>query len=298
EKQKRAHLTVVVLVQAYYAFTLVLFVRWLSHYWPIWLKSEEFRLLWPVVWIGVDPIPAIYFLGVVVLGSGVLAVLFPTERWIRFLVFLALLLFVAMWNSFGKINHSLHAWLWIALIFVFLPDEGWHTKNQSISKRQPFLFVFWGAQVLFALFYSMSGIIKIYAAVHQILNSQVSVLHPYALAYVVANRLLQNGDESLLGPLIVAHPLWGWPFYLTAVLLESLALVAVIRPSLHRFWGIGLFLLHMSNWLILSVLFPDQILLCLLLLVYSPYRSQNLTLRRVIQQIPLVGVLFKRKESV
>ncbi len=289
ENQKHAYLTARGLVQAFYAFTLILFVRWLSYHWPIWLESKQFDLLWPVAWILPFQTPALYVIGFFCLGGGILAVLFPQKRWVRFLLFLAFLQFVSIWNSFGRISHSLHAWLWISFIFVLLPDSSWLISRNSISQRQRFLFIFWGAQMLLALFYSMSGLIKVYVGIEQVMNGEVSIFHPHALAYVVANRLLQNGSESILGPLIVTYPLLGWPFYIAAVWIELLALVAVFRPTLHRLWGVGLLLLHMGNWLFLSILFDDQMMLCLLFLVYSPFHPQKITLREWIDRLPLVA---------
>ncbi len=57
------------------------------------------------------------------LATTFLGAVFSHRRWARLLAFLGLLEFVALENSFGKINHAHHLWVLTAFLLVFLPGR-------------------------------------------------------------------------------------------------------------------------------------------------------------------------------
>ena len=80
-------------------------------------------------------------IGVALLAAAFLGAVFPDRRWARTLVFVGLLEFVALDNSFGKINHNHHLWVLTAFLLVFLPDAPARTANRAT--RQRFAIICW-----------------------------------------------------------------------------------------------------------------------------------------------------------
>ena len=293
-RQRAAYQQATFLVPMLYVVTLFVVMSWLTYWWQQWLDVPTATLLWPIAWLGwVDAHTGAYFIYALAIVGPILAMLMPQKRWTRLLAFVGLLEMAALASSFGKINHSLHAWTSVAFVFIFLPNGDWERRAASLRERQLFLTTFWGAQALICLFYSMSGLWKLYGAFQQLFAGEMSAFHPYALAYQIATRLMETNSQSMLGPAILAHPWVGWPLLWGAMYIETFALVAAFRPSLHRWWGIGLMLLHLGNVLLLSIPFLENMTLVSLILIFSPFRPAVIDLRAVVRDLPIVGLLLR-----
>jgi len=283
------------LVRFFYLLTLYTVLNALYINAVFWVHAKSISPLWPIAWVSLSShYPQIIY--TIVLGtliSNIMVFCFPEKRLYRFLFSLTFFGFAALANSFGKINHGYHAMIIIAFLFLFLPKDPWSSLETSISKRQYFLAIIWAAQLLFLLFYTMSGLHKLYALINQIRFAPISALHPQALAYQTAWRLLMTNEESLLGSLLIKHAFLGWPLYLGAIGLEVFAVVAAFRPALHRLWGIGLMTLHIGTGLLMNVTFLEHVLLAGLFLVYSPFRPRRHTLANVGYALPLIGDLLR-----
>jgi hypothetical protein len=225
------------------------------------------------------------------IGIMIAVVALPHLRWLRIGAFICFLLWYAFINSFGKISHDGHGWLFTTMIFIWLPSS--RDAEQSVSRQHLFLTVFASAQVLFMLFYTMSGAWKIGTGLGQMLAGEIGSFHPHALAQLTAFRLLQTGSDSLLGSWIIQYPLLGWPLHLAAIYLEFFALLAAFRPSLHRLWGIGLIAFHFGTWLLMGIIFQTNIALLGLLMVMSPFYRERTPARVTLGNLPLLGHLFR-----
>jgi hypothetical protein len=284
------------LVRIYYWSTLYLVATYLTFLWTDWLQVTDIPLLWPVSWVEWVGIPTgVHVIATFVLLSSLVAAVYPEKKIFRLLLFVAFVEFSAFNNSFGKINHNLHAWLATAFIFTLLPDGKWPQRESSITGRQLYLTTFWAAQALVFSFYTLSGWWKVYAAIEQFVSGQmIHSFHPYALAYLTASRAWFTSPQNYppLAPWVIEYPWLGWPLHLSVIYLECFAIVAVFRPPLHKWWGISLSMFHIGSVLILGVPLNENILLFGLLFVFSPFRPLKDDLRIVLRNLPLVGMFF------
>jgi len=282
------------LVRCYYA-ALLYFAVVLLPDWPGLLERNGPAPLWPVAWLtrvemraGIGLILALHLTGALAAAA------LPEKKWARALAFVGLFEFVAFNNSFGKIGHSLHAWVLTSALLIFLPHIGRGNETPPRAVRQSFLTVFWACQAVVLLVYSMSGLGKLAGAVYQMAIGQANAFMPGALAATVAGRLLKTNSRSLLGPWLIDHPLAGWPLMLGDIYLQFFSFWVAFRPSLHRLWALALISFHILSFLLLTVSFPQNVLLLALFFLNSPFRPERGNWRMTLGDLPLVGALARR----
>ncbi len=207
---------------------------------------------------------------------------------------IALLQFLGLCFSTGKIHHLMHGWLFVLTTFVALP-RGWHaprvlTRGERVSS----LLVYNLAQTLFALTYALSGVGKILGSVYQATRLEMTSLHPEALSRHVAARLLETGDTSLLGNWVILHGAWLWPLTLATLYLQVFALHFAARPRLHRLLGFGLGAFHLASALMLFIDFTPAIVLAAVLFSASATAPQPSPWRDVAADFPIIGRGFRR----
>jgi hypothetical protein len=281
------------LVAAYYA-VLFFFAAGELFSWPGYLNAGDLAPRWPVFWLRfVDTRAGIAAILWLHLAGGLLAVTLTRYRWARILVFVSLLEHMALTFSFGAVNHGEHLGVLVSFVLIFLP-AGWHGPADR-AVRTATLLVFSGVQALILLTYSMAGMWKVGGILEQWLRGQaVTYLHPQGLAHQVAAKMIEDNGPSLLGPWLVEHPWAGWLPGIVAVYLELFALWVVARPSLHRAWGLGLALFHLSSHLTLGVGFPKNILWLALFLGLSPFRPRVPDWRQAVADLPFLGAWLAR----
>ena len=213
----------------------------------------------------------------------------------RAFVALSFLGCVALENSFGSINHYAHLPLWLALCFVFLPggtlDDLLAADRRAARRR--FLATFFLAQALAGLFYTLSGLHKVYFGVF-VPDGRVSSFAPDALPLLVVHRWLQTGEAPLLQEIFLAHGWIAWPGYLLVLYLETFAFVAAFRPALHRLWGTGLMVFHVLVWALMGIPFRYQPMLVAMLFLLSPFDPPGAGVRRPARPAAAVGRLSPR----
>lgn len=247
--------------------------------------------LWPLFWIRWVPTMAgIHAVLLLFVFGPLLAAWNPSSVLFRALAFLGCLQGMALDNSFGKINGHLHLWTMVAFCFLFLPGE---KRLKQSEAHLAGLRLFWGAQSLVLLTYSMSGISKILGMVVQFYRHQEhTFLAPDGLARFIAERLMMTGERSLFGPWLIEHFWIGWPLHMGAVYLETSALLIAFRPSLQRAWALGLMLMHAGIFLTMNVTFATSILLLTLLFAASPLYSAPFFSRQALRDLPWFGPLL------
>ena len=258
------------LIRVFYAVSVSLLLRVLTR-WNGWLEVEAFDPLWPLAWARDFAPGTVASLLVVLFVVGWLAVqLVPHRRLARLAFALGLFLVVAFDNSFGKIDHDRHLWVYVALLLVALPEGRETDLARSRVARQKTLLVFAGAQALFLASYTLAGLWKVVGGFEQMAQGRIGLLSPEAFSYLTADRLLQTGSDSVFGPLVIEHVALGWPLLLGGIYLELFSLFVLYRPALWRLWGLGIVGIHAGSVLILTVNSPWNCLLAMLLFVAAP----------------------------
>ncbi len=280
------------LIRAFYAFLLFLAVSSIPELLGL-TQPRELNLLWPVAWLGsMDLASGVRCLFGFLLLASLAAAIWPGSRPLRIAVFVGMLCFVALKNSEGKIGHSLHLPVLLAMILIVLP-RGWERPGGSRVLQMSTLQVVAAAQMLLLLTYTMSGLGKLGGGLYECLSGQAHPLQMDGLARIVAERLLQTNSDSALGLWIIRHPWVGWLLLPGAIYLQTTSLIAACRPSLHRVWGTALILFHIGNALILTIYFPQSVFLLGLFLLASPFAPASFDLRQIVADLPLLSFLSR-----
>jgi len=259
-------------IRTLYAFQALIALHILPH-WESLLGREGFVPLWPVTWMDMAPeIPArAFILGLFFFGS-IVAAIHPAPRWSRALAFLGLFGYMAWHNSFGKIGHGLHVLLFIQFLMIWLPD-GWSRDSAQSQRptRMATLYLFWCAQGVPLLAYSMAGLIKTGCAIYQLIAGQASAFGPEALPRHIADRLLQTGESAPLAQWVIDWPWLFVPMMWVTLYLELFAFWALFRPTLRKIFVVGLIAFHLGSFLTMGILFTHNMFL-LILLFFDDFR--------------------------
>ncbi|HEY8965120.1 MAG TPA: hypothetical protein VIM58_01680 [Candidatus Methylacidiphilales bacterium] len=257
--------------------------------WDGFLTRVPVAPLWPVAWLhdaaGVEAVLLLYVFGAVA------ALAFPERLWGRGLAFVGVLEYVAYANSFGKIGHSLHAWVLVALIFLFVPGEAFR-RGASRAARQRLLHVVWLGTFLLLYVYFMAGLSKVGGCLWQAWNGETTILNPHSLSNQVADRLNQTGATNPVAVWLIGHHWVGWALYLGVVYLQIAALWAAFRPVLIRPVGLAMVLFHVFTWFVFTIAFLPMVLLAGLLLLGCPWAGPT-DLKRCWRALP-GAFLFRR----
>lgn len=293
--QVQAFQTAFTLVAAYYACNTFFAARGLRR--GVHLAGiTDIQPLWPVEWVSqIDIRLAVWLIVGLNFTGALLALCWPTKRWCRVLAVVGFLQYLALENSFGKINHASHAWFWTGFFFAGLPDGCRRQLEVSRRGRQRYLSWFWGAQFTILLFYTMSGIIKLAGVPVQLYHGEVCALAPEALPRHIARRLLVTNSESLLGAFMIKHVWLAWVLFIGMLYIEAAAVLAAFRPSLHRLWGLALIAFHVGVGLTMSIWFLPPIMLAALLLIQSPFAPRTAFVRKLLLSLPVVGYILQLK---
>jgi hypothetical protein len=276
------------LIRAFYAFVLFLAVSGISDF-DGFVQPRELSLLWPVAWLSsVDLVTGVRLLLGFFLVSSLAGAVWPGSRLLRTATFVGLLCLVALRNSEGKIGHSLHFPVLLAMIFVALP-KGWERNDGSRILQMSTLQVLAAAQMLLLLTYTMSGLGKLGGGLYEWASGQAHPLQIDGFSRIVAERLLQTHSHSVLGQWIIDHPWSGWLLFPGAIYLQTTSLIAACRPSLHRLWGVALILFHIGNAFILTIYFPQNIFLLGLFFLASPFAPAAFDGRQILEDLPMLS---------
>lgn len=278
-----------VVIRASYFFPLA----WMAFElldWQSFAQPRNPEFLWPIRWmLAFDVARAGPVLAGAALSAYALGTFLCEWRWARALAFTALLEFLSLQFSLGKIHHLMHGWLLLSFALIWLP-RGWARPWAcSRAARHSLLLVYTAAQLLVAVTYGLAGVGKCLGAIYQVVLGEITSLHPDALALHIASRLLETNDHSLWGPWLIERGGWLWPMMLGTLYLQLFAVVFTLRPSLHRLLGVGLVCFHVMAPLALAIDFTPAIALCGLLYCASAVAPEQFSARRVLMDLPLLG---------
>jgi len=284
-----------ILIRMYYLFLLFTSIGMLPRYNSSLAAEVSVDPFWPIWWVGWVPFPIAFgAIRISFIATSLFATLSPERRLARLSVSVALLEFVALYTSVLRLDVDWYVWILTAFLLVFLPD-GWREPDPfPAAGRERFLLVFWGCQAVTLLTYSLSGLGKILGAAWQIGTDQAHAFSPDAAARHIADRLLNTEEVSILGSWVITHGWIAWPFFLGSLYLLTFSLSTAFRPALHRWWGIGLILFHIANYLTINIGFSAHIFLNTLLLVYSPFHPKKGRVWETLEALPFFGILAQR----
>ena len=216
-------------------------------------------------------------------GAGLLAVLFPGRLVFRLGVFLCLLFTAALANSYGSINNDGHLALYISFALLFLPSAIDSPKRMERKDAMAAVAVFWFAQSLLLLPYTLSGLFKIY-------GSRLELFSSDGFVRIMLSRALEDTIEiPWLLPFFASQPLLAQALFLGAVYVQVFALLALFRPHLHRPLGVALIAFHFGTDYTLNILFHNFVYLGIFL-VFSPFAQGRFSWTGLIKSLPVFGV--------
>lgn len=288
----------VMIVRAYYVVVMALLYQRAASFGRMSGSTEDMDLLWPVAWLewtglelGGDIIAH------VCLAAGLLGALAWRHLAVRVLVSVALLMVAAESNSYGSMSHGYHEMFWVSVCFLFLPNARPADLAPHRAGRMQFLLAFSAAPALILMFYTLSGLFKVWYATLALLFGNFGGFHPYAMANTLAWRSVLVESDPMWAPLVLNAPLLGWPLYLGLYFVELVAFVVFFRPALHRVWGVLLIGFHFGTLLFMDIYFQYHVLLNGLLFVMSPFAPKNAGWREMAAAVPLIGVLFRSPKA-
>lgn len=201
-------------------------------------------------------------------------------------VFLYLLLFSALQNSYGFINHGNHILLYISFALLFMPSVD-DVKIMSRKDVMSCITVFWLVQSLILFSYSLSGVWKI-------TRSNFDLFASDGMIRILLNHALPDTQNiPPLLPFIARHEYLAQLMFIVTVYVQFFALFALFRPHLHRPFGIMLILFHVGSGLLMNISFSRNILFVGLFLVLSPMAPARFSLSGMLQSLPLIGIPFR-----
>lgn len=258
------------------------------------LQSATVKPLWCVAWVpwvGVPAAGGAIFASTLV--SAAACALWPSKRWLRIVFALSILQQGALSNSFGKINHTYHAFVVCAALLCLSPLGTLDSIRRSTTRAQTLLLATWSLYASLMLAYTISGLWKVGFGLSQLLRGEVNAFSPMALAYHVAGRLVRTADTTIVASWVLEHPMLGWPLNLFVIYIETFAIVAAFRPRLHRAFAISLAAFHFGVALVLNIGFHQHILLLGLLGVCSPFAPETTTLKALMLDLPVFGDIIR-----
>lgn len=290
----RQHARCQMLVRAFYAF-LAFKVMFEQDLWPSFLSRDSMEPLWPVWWMG-SGTPADLHVQIILFANLIavlLVLMLPQFRALRIFCFLAFLQYVAFRNSFGKINHWGHLLLFTSFLFIFLPS-GWHKLYPSRSVKAATMMFIGACMGVILTTYTMSGIGKILVGLIEASQGQANSFSPDALARHIADRMLETGQESVLGDIFVNMPILGWPMMMATIYFQLASVFVLFRPELHRFWGGIHLMFHAGVYLAMTISFNNSVFMLALFLLASPFAPDDTSIIRILTRLPLLGKIFQK----
>ena len=279
------------LVTAFYVFSVYILAGYLHSAQKLSATDPAgFAPVWSASWAhltGLDAAAAI--LSALYIGASVYCLLAPGRLTARALMSLAILQAISFDNSWGAINHGEHAWFWVSVCLLFLPNGG---AANARSYRMQYISAVGGGIALHLFFYTMSGVYKWAHALPLAVTGQFGGLSYDAMAVTLAGRHIVTDSAPLLSDLIIQNPILGWPMYLIVYYVELFAILVFFRPALHQTWGVILLLFHAMIMLTMQFGSPNLIALNALLLVLSPFRRKT-SLAEAAKDLPVLGVIFE-----
>ena len=277
------------LLRIFYCVSLALVIHQFSSRaaGSFWLENPGLEWSWPVAWIDYFEskqliVFAIFFLTVVFCA---LSIFFIRSMGLKIISALSFFMLSSIEFSTGRLGHTLHAWLFVFVIFSFIgPDR----------KRDKFLFH--TAQFYLLLTYFLSGFHKITALFIYIKDFGLSLKDLKPVEVSLAARIY-DFPWYKTGKIILAE-LSSWPapillaLWVGVIYFQVACLFVFYRPPLYRLWGLFIIFFHLITVFLLKVMFFYNMILTAFLFIETPYHI-DFSLKKAILNIPGIPSLLK-----
>lgn len=253
--------------------------------WPIALLNLLFGDGWVSRALG-EPMTV----SVVSVSLGWLAAFFPGVWIWRLGVFLYFFFYVALENSYAVLHHAHHFYVYVSFALLFLPAAAGRRSEMSRQEGMRCIQVFWLAQAVLLLAYSLAGFWKLAGY-----SSRLALLSADGFIQVLLNHWVTNQSPLFLPlyPFFVEHGAFSQFLFLCVVYLQASALVVWFRPHLHRLLGMALIVFHIGSEGLVGGQFDWCKILLGLLLVFSPFSPERFSWFGAAQSLPLLGIPFR-----
>ena len=179
--------------------------------------------------------------------------------------------------------------LYTSCILIFLP----RARGSSADESRMTLLIVWTAQAAVTLAYTMAGTQKLLHALVQAAHGEVNAFSTYGFANQVANYVPDHAP-ALLAYYVISYPSISSLFYIALIFFQLGSWWVMVRPSLHRGWGIVIIAFHMGTFLTLSVAFVNYVLIISALFLMSPFVPRDMSWRRFLADMPFIGHVARR----
>jgi len=290
EALSRAAAKVLSLSRFYYIFVVFAIGTSILPFDRAYMRGPPTAAIWPIDLLqrltGTGWLANTTWVSAAGLSLALLAAVFPRILLWRLGVFLYVLLFLALRNSYGSINHGSYFYLYVSFALLFLPPRD---KEKETERRSTLscLAVLWLVQGVLLFPYTLSGWWKIW-------DGRLELVSSDSMVRILLNRALDDTDNiAPLLPFISQHDLLAQIMLLGTIYLELFAFLAVFRPHLHRVFGVALIVFHVGSDWVMNISFFSNILMIGLFLVLSPTAPDRFSLSGLIQSLPVLGIPFR-----
>lgn len=223
-----------------------------------------------------------YYFSPLLLGGTLLAIfvcaIYPWSRVWRLLAFLGILFSLAWINSKGRMIHSYHGSLYVALALVFLPDV---KKTLSADMAQSLLekhFVI--LQLSLVLCYFPAGLWKVRDAFSAFAGEGMDGIVYTLNNAIAAEHLLTGFPLSRVVEFYLDHPYISAASYIAVMLLQLSSPLFVFAKKWNWVFALFIVIFYVMSIVLLGIPFHAQTILVVLFFFLSPfsYRSGFSTL--------------------
>ena len=250
-------------IRIFYVF-LAFFAVSHIHEFFIYKDVTDLETLWPVYWLNffgeAKPYVIRGLMAFSLIGS-ILGALFCQYRSFRIIAFLSLIQYMGLKYSFGKTGHSLHLYLIIAFLFLFLPKNWQQVKELSKKYRYHIFMLFKTAQAMILCTYGMAGLGKIGGVIYQVFLGQSHALSPDALELHISDRLLQTSSNPVLGAWLIENTTFNFVMMPIAIFVQLFSFIIIFNPKWQKYWAGLLIGTHVFNSLALGINFHPSVFL-------------------------------------
>jgi hypothetical protein len=252
-------------------------------------------LFWWVQFTGTDLGCILIFISALIFS--LLAACFVGSRIIRIIQAFFFLNVTWWWWLFVVDKHDADkfAITLAAITLSLIPN--FRTCNFTRINREHVISGFVGGQAAILLCYTMAGISKLRFTIFGDLSGGYGVLYPNAMAIRILTHIKDGYYSPELSPLahfMGTNPIITWGGTLFFFILQITSLFILFKPFLHKYYGMGLIIMHCSICLFFNIHYFDNIFLAYMFLVLSPFGYQ----KAAIIQRKKFYMLFNRSKRV
>jgi uncharacterized membrane protein YphA (DoxX/SURF4 family) len=174
--------------------------------------------------------------------------------------FLSFLFFDAICNSGSKINNGFTAWLFISFVAIFCPKfSGTEDLPEKLTPDSDALFLL---RATLLVTYFQSGLWKL----KYFIRNPEEILRAEGFANLIADRWLTAGTEpTAFVTATIQAPIFLQVGYFLEILLQLSGPLLLLSGRFNTFLGLAFCGFHFVTDLLMTIRFPLQAILCVIL---------------------------------